>query len=86
MRKIYCGKISKKRPCFSISYAEGLKPIVERLRAQGQQLTGGTYNAITSWGVSAVEVESITSYPSYFGGRQNLAPQSVWAFRKRGKH
>ena len=62
---------SPKNVLVSVFHKEGLKPIVERLRAQGATIysTGGTYNAITSWGVPAVEVESITSYPSILGGR-----------------
>ena len=62
---------SPKNVLVSVFHKEGLKPIVERLSAQGVTIysTGGTYNAITSWGVSAVEVESLTSYPSILGGR-----------------
>ena len=62
---------SPKNVLISVFHKDGLKPIVERLAAQGATIysTGGTYNAITSWGVSAVEVESLTSYPSILGGR-----------------
>ena len=62
---------SPKNVLVSVFHKDGLKPIVELLSAQGVTIysTGGTYNAITSWGVSAVEVESLTSYPSILGGR-----------------
>ena len=62
---------SPKNVLVSVFHKEGLKPIVEQLSAQGATIysTGGTYSAITSWGVQAVEVESLTSYPSILGGR-----------------
>ncbi|MEC7267013.1 MAG: bifunctional phosphoribosylaminoimidazolecarboxamide formyltransferase/IMP cyclohydrolase PurH, partial [Bacteroidota bacterium] len=62
---------SPKNVLISVFHKDGLQPIVELLSAQGTTIysTGGTYNAITSWGVSAVEVESLTSYPSILGGR-----------------
>ena len=62
---------SPKNVLISVFDKEGLKPIAERLSAQGATIysTGGTYSAITSWGIQAVEVESLTSYPSILGGR-----------------
>ena len=60
-----------KNVLISVFHKEGLQPIVEHLSAQGATIysTGGTYSAISSWGVPAVEVEDLTSYPSILGGR-----------------
>ena len=62
---------SPKNVLVSVFHKEGLQSIVELLSTQGATIysTGGTYSAITSWGVPAVEVESLTSYPSILGGR-----------------
>lgn len=49
----------------------GLEPIILKLHALGVKLisTGGTQEYIRSLGVESTAVESLTGYPSIFGGR-----------------
>jgi len=55
----------------SVFHKENLDAIVHKLHALGIGIvsTGGTFDYIRGLGVPAVEVESLTSYPSIFGGR-----------------
>ena len=55
----------------SVYNKEGLEPILRKLNELGVELisTGGTQTFIESLGLSAVPVESLTDYPSIFGGR-----------------
>jgi len=55
----------------SVFYKEGLEPVVRRLHALGVQLysTGGTQSFIEQLGIPCTSVESVTGYPSIFGGR-----------------
>jgi phosphoribosylaminoimidazolecarboxamide formyltransferase / IMP cyclohydrolase len=55
----------------SVFNKEGLEPILKKLNALGIELisTGGTQTFIESLGLTATPVESLTDYPSIFGGR-----------------
>jgi phosphoribosylaminoimidazolecarboxamide formyltransferase/IMP cyclohydrolase len=55
----------------SVYSKEGLEPIIRKLDELGVEIysTGGTYDFIQSLGIKAITVESVTSYPSIFGGR-----------------
>ncbi len=55
----------------SVYHKDGLEPLVQLLHQQGVKLysTGGTQGFIESLGVPVVAVESLTGYPSIFGGR-----------------
>lgn len=55
----------------SVYNKDGLEPILRELHRLGVRLisTGGTQTFIESLGLPATSVESITEYPSIFGGR-----------------
>ena len=55
----------------SVYYKDGLEEIVKNLHKLGVTIysTGGTYDFISSLGIPATAVETLTSYPSIFGGR-----------------
>lgn len=55
----------------SVYYKDGLEEIVRELYRLGVTIysTGGTYDFISKLGIPAIAVESLTSYPSIFGGR-----------------
>jgi phosphoribosylaminoimidazolecarboxamide formyltransferase / IMP cyclohydrolase len=55
----------------SVFYKDNLAPIVEFLGRQGIKIysTGGTQKFIEDLGIQVTAVESVTSYPSIFGGR-----------------
>lgn len=64
----------------SVYYKDRLDTIVQKLHELGVILysTGGTYDFIKSLGIPAITVESITSYPSIFGGRVKTLHPSVF--------
>ena len=55
----------------SVYYKDGLEPLVRLLHEQGVQLysTGGTQTFIEELGIPVTAVETLTGYPSIFGGR-----------------
>ncbi len=55
----------------SVFYKDNLAPIVAFLHKQGVKIysTGGTQQFIEDLGIQVTAVESLTSYPSIFGGR-----------------
>ncbi len=55
----------------SVFNKDGLEPILRKLNELGVELisTGGTQTFIESLGLKAIPVESLTDYPSIFGGR-----------------
>lgn len=55
----------------SVFHKDGLEPIVRKLNEQGVTIysTGGTEKFIKELGINVVPVESLTDYPSIFGGR-----------------
>ena len=55
----------------SVFHKDGLEPLVKMLHKQGVTLysTGGTQSFIEGLGIPITAVESLTSYPSIFGGR-----------------
>jgi phosphoribosylaminoimidazolecarboxamide formyltransferase/IMP cyclohydrolase len=55
----------------SVYYKDGLLPVLEKLHQLGVTIysTGGTEKFILDAGYDVTPVESITSYPSIFGGR-----------------
>ncbi|NOR86161.1 MAG: bifunctional phosphoribosylaminoimidazolecarboxamide formyltransferase/IMP cyclohydrolase PurH, partial [Bacteroidales bacterium] len=60
-----------KSALISVFHKDGLQEILEKLDQLGVEIisTGGTYDHIISKGFKAKTVESITDYPSIFGGR-----------------
>lgn len=55
----------------SVFHKQGLSPIIDKLNELGVTIysTGGTEKYIKEQGVDVVPVESLTDYPSIFGGR-----------------
>jgi len=55
----------------SVYHKDHIDEIARKLDASGVTIysTGGTYDFICSLGINAITVESLTSYPSIFGGR-----------------
>jgi phosphoribosylaminoimidazolecarboxamide formyltransferase / IMP cyclohydrolase len=55
----------------SVYYKDHIDEIARKLDALGVTIysTGGTYDFIRALGIEALTVESLTSYPSIFGGR-----------------
>lgn len=55
----------------SVFHKDGLEPIVRKLDEQGVKIysTGGTEKFIKELGIDVIPVESLTDYPSIFGGR-----------------
>jgi phosphoribosylaminoimidazolecarboxamide formyltransferase / IMP cyclohydrolase len=55
----------------SVFYKDGLEELVREMHRLGITLysTGGTYDFIKGLGIPAITVESLTAYPSIFGGR-----------------
>ena len=60
-----------KSALISVFHKDGLQPILEKLNELNIEIisTGGTYDHIIKQGFTAKTVESITNYPSIFGGR-----------------
>ncbi len=60
-----------KNALISVFHKEQLDVIVKKLDELGIKIysTGGTYDFITGLGIKAVQVETLTSYPSILGGR-----------------
>lgn len=55
----------------SVYHKDGLEPIARRMHACGIRIisTGGTADFIEALGIPVVPIESLTGYPSIFGGR-----------------
>jgi phosphoribosylaminoimidazolecarboxamide formyltransferase/IMP cyclohydrolase len=55
----------------SVYYKDGLEEIIKDLHRLGVTIysTGGTYDYINTLGIPAIAVETLTAYPSIFGGR-----------------
>lgn len=55
----------------SVYHKDGLEEIIRSLHLYGVKVysTGGTYDFITGLGIPAITVESVTGFPSIFGGR-----------------
>ncbi|MFC4870114.1 bifunctional phosphoribosylaminoimidazolecarboxamide formyltransferase/IMP cyclohydrolase [Negadavirga shengliensis] len=55
----------------SVYYKDNLEPIIATLKAQGVRIysTGGTQKFIEDHGAEVIPVETLTGYPSIFGGR-----------------
>ncbi len=64
----------------SVYYKDGLEVIVRKLNELGVSIisTGGSWDFITSAGVSAGKVEDLTTYPSILGGRVKTLHPSVF--------
>ena len=60
-----------KSALISVFHKDGLQELLEKLDQLGVEIisTGGTYDHIIKQGFKAKTVESITKYPSIFGGR-----------------
>ena len=60
-----------KRALVSVFYKDNLEPIIETLGKAGVEFvsTGGTQAFIEKLGYPVTPVESLTGYPSIFGGR-----------------
>jgi phosphoribosylaminoimidazolecarboxamide formyltransferase / IMP cyclohydrolase len=64
----------------SVHYKDGLAPIVQLLHQHGVKLysTGGTQTFIEDLGIPVTAVESLTGYPSIFGGRVKTLHPAVF--------
>lgn len=64
----------------SVFYKDGLAPIVELLHKNGVSLysTGGTQSFIEDMGIPVTAVETLTGYPSIFGGRVKTLHPAVF--------
>lgn len=74
----------------SVYYKDGLEEIIRELHRLGVSLysTGGTYEFIASLGIPAIAVETLTAYPSIFGGRVKTLHPKVFGgilFRRENK-
>ena len=75
-----------KKALISVFNKDGLEPIVRKLNNLNIEIysTGGTFSFIESLGVKCNTVESLTSYPSIFGGRvKTLHPKVFGAILAR---
>ncbi|MGB0166159.1 MAG: bifunctional phosphoribosylaminoimidazolecarboxamide formyltransferase/IMP cyclohydrolase [Luteibaculum sp.] len=73
----------------SVYYKEGLEDIIELLREHDVAIysTGGTQEFIEENGVDVIPVESLTAYPSIFGGRvKTLHPKIFGGILARRDH
>lgn len=73
----------------SVYYKEGLEPIIRKLDELGVRLysTGGTQEFIEKLGIPVTPVESLTTYPSIFGGRvKTLHPKIFGGILHRRAH
>lgn len=78
-----------KSALISVFHKEGLEPIVKKLDELGVTIysTGGTEKFIKELGISVVPVESLTDYPSIFGGRvKTLHPKVFGGILHRRDH
>jgi phosphoribosylaminoimidazolecarboxamide formyltransferase/IMP cyclohydrolase len=79
-----------KSALISVFYKDGLDEIVKELHRLGVTLysTGGTYDFIAKLGIPAVAVETLTAYPSIFGGRVKTLHPKVFGgilYRRENK-
>ena len=60
-----------KKALISVFNKEGIEPIAKRLSELGIELisTGGTQKFLEGLGLKVTAVETLTDYPSIFGGR-----------------
>ncbi|HZX73203.1 MAG TPA: bifunctional phosphoribosylaminoimidazolecarboxamide formyltransferase/IMP cyclohydrolase, partial [Cyclobacteriaceae bacterium] len=68
------------RALISVFYKDNLEPIIKTLAAQGVELvsTGGTQDFIEKLGHKVTPVETLTGYPSIFGGRVKTLHPAVF--------
>jgi phosphoribosylaminoimidazolecarboxamide formyltransferase/IMP cyclohydrolase len=69
-----------KSALISVYYKDGLAPIVELLHKNGVSIysTGGTQSFIEDMGIPVTAVETLTGYPSIFGGRVKTLHPAVF--------
>jgi len=78
-----------KSALISVYYKHGLTPIVQRMHELGITLysTGGTQTFIEDLGIPVIPVETLTGYPSIFGGRvKTLHPGVLGGILYRRNH
>lgn len=78
-----------KSALISVFHKDGLEPIVAQLKALGVTIysTGGTQKFIEEQGAEVIPVESLTDYPSIFGGRvKTLHPKVFGGILHRRDH
>ena len=68
------------RALISVYYKDGLDPIIHTLAKQGVEFvsTGGTQSFIEKRGYNVTPVETLTGYPSIFGGRVKTLHPAVF--------
>lgn len=68
------------RALISVYYKDGLDPIIHSLAKQGVEFvsTGGTQQFIEKLGYKVTPVETLTGYPSIFGGRVKTLHPAVF--------
>ena len=72
------GRVRVSRALVSVSDKTGLEDFARGLAAPGSTIisTGGTAEALRSWGIDVVPVDEVTGYPEILGGRvKTLHPQ-----------
>lgn len=78
-----------KSALISVYFKDGLTPIVQRMHELGITLysTGGTQTFIEDLGIPVIPVETLTGYPSIFGGRvKTLHPGVLGGILYRRNH
>ncbi|RNI29854.1 bifunctional phosphoribosylaminoimidazolecarboxamide formyltransferase/IMP cyclohydrolase PurH [Rufibacter immobilis] len=78
-----------KSALISVYYKDGLEPLVRELQKQGVTFysTGGTQTFLEGLGAQVVAVDSVTDYPSIFGGRvKTLHPKVFGGILHRRNH
>ncbi|MEX2511879.1 MAG: bifunctional phosphoribosylaminoimidazolecarboxamide formyltransferase/IMP cyclohydrolase [Cyclobacteriaceae bacterium] len=73
----------------SVYYKDNLEPIIDLLKAQGVSIysTGGTQKFIEDQDAKVIPVETLTGYPSIFGGRvKTLHPKVFGGILHRRDH
>lgn len=78
-----------KSALISVYFKDGLTPIVQRMHDLGITLysTGGTQTFIEDLGIPVIPVETLTGYPSIFGGRvKTLHPGVLGGILYRRNH
>jgi phosphoribosylaminoimidazolecarboxamide formyltransferase/IMP cyclohydrolase len=72
--------IKIQRALISVYYKDNLEPIIRQLAKAGVEFvsTGGTQEFIEKLGYKVIPVETLTGYPSIFGGRVKTLHPAVF--------
>lgn len=69
----------------SVFYKDGIDEIAKQIHAQGVKIfsTGGTRTFIEAMNIPVTDVETLTGYPSIFGGRVKTLHPAVGGILQR---